>query len=56
MSMKSSFKGVPVYMDCWRTNEEGQKESAAAKVKAEELEKEYQVTAILTPITKRKEK
>ena len=52
MSMKSSFKGVPVYMDCWRTNEEGQKESAAAKVKAEELEKEYQVT----PITKKKEK
>lgn len=52
MSMKSSFKGVPVYMNCWRANEEGQKESAAAKVKAEELEKEYQVT----PITKKKEK
>ena len=52
----SKDRGVPVYMDCWRVNEEGQKESAAAKVKAEELEKEYQVTAILTPITKRKEK
>lgn len=52
MSMKSSFKGVPVYMNCWRANEEGQKESAVAKVKAEELEKEYQVTAI----TKKKEK
>ena len=52
----SKDRGVPVYMDCWRVNEEGQKESAAAKVKAEELEKEYQITAILTPITKRKEK
>lgn len=52
----SKDRGVPVYMDCWRVNEEGQKESAAAKVKAEELEQEYQVTAILTPITKKKEK
>lgn len=56
MTMKSSFKGVPVYMDCWRTNEEGQKESAAAKVKVEELKKEYELVAILTPITKKKEK
>lgn len=56
MTMKKDSKGVPVCMDCWRANEEGQKESAAAKIKVEELKKEYELVAILTPITKKKEK
>lgn len=56
MTMKRDSKGVPVCMDCWRANEEGQKESAAAKIKVEELKKEYELVAILTPITKKKEK